>query len=323
MDIGHHGPASTRAITGPILMAASAMGLLGASAGVTAHLADFPLLGGQSLRYAVAAVVLAGIALARGHGLVLPLRPAELARLTALAATGLVAFNICLVEALRRADPATVGSVVGATPLVLALAEPLRNRRRPRGLLVATAALVAAGAALVQGLGQASVGGLLFALGALAGEAAFSLLAVPLLPRLGPLRLSAYITALAAVMLGAAALVRDGTAMLRTPTAAELTALAYLAVPLTVGAFVLWYSALRSLGADRAGLFAGLVPVTAAASQAALGLGRPAAGQIAGAVAVGLGLTLGLRAPHPTSTSPPADDRARGRTDPAPLQEPV
>jgi drug/metabolite transporter (DMT)-like permease len=100
---------------------------------------------------------------------------------------------------------------------------------------------------------------------------------------------------MAAAMLGVAAPVADGGAALRAPTIAELAALGYLAVVLTVIAFLLWYTALPALGPARAGLFVGLVPVTAAASQVVLGLGLPSAAEAAGAVTVGLGLALGLR----------------------------
>ena len=45
---------------------------------------------------------------------------------------------------------------------------------------------------------------------------------------------------------------------------ADLLAAAHLAVVVTALAFVLWYGAVARLGAARAGLFTGVVPVTAA-----------------------------------------------------------
>jgi drug/metabolite transporter (DMT)-like permease len=305
-------PAQARRPAGrPALLAAGGMTLLGVSTGVSAVADDYPLLGGQAVRYLVAAVILSVLVAARPSwsgprpG---PLGLADLVRLIALAATGLAGFNICLIAALREASPATVGSVVGCTPLLLALIGPLRARRRPAAGLVAAATLVVAGAALTQGFGRTSTAGLVYSLGALAGEVAFSMLAVSLLPRLGAVRLSAYLCWWATGMLGLAAFVQDGLGMLRTPSPGELAALAYLAVVLTVVAFILWYTALPALGPARAGLFVGLVPVTAAASQAVLGLGRPSAAEIAGATLVGLGLTFGLRAAaddHP-KVAPPA-----------------
>src|SRR6266511_3749229 len=96
----------------------------------------------------------------------------------ALAASGLVAFNLCVIGAVGRAGP-------------------LLARQAPRPRMLAAAAVVVAGTAPAQGGGRASTAGL---------------------------------------------------------------ALAWLAVA-TPAAFVAWYSGLGRLGVDRAGRFAGLIPV--------------------------------------------------------------
>ncbi|MFJ2825627.1 hypothetical protein ACIO7M_31610 [Streptomyces toxytricini] len=51
------------------------------------------------------------------------------------------------------------------------------------------------------------------------------------------------------------------------------------------------------MGADRAGLFAGLVPVGALVTTVALGLGRAGLADIAGALLVAVGVFLGSRRP--------------------------
>ncbi|MCQ0015687.1 hypothetical protein [Actinomadura madurae] len=117
----------------------------------------------------------------------------------------MVAFNVCIVAATADTSPATIGTVIATVPIVLALAGPLLEGRRPAPAIIVSACVVAAGAGLASGFGGGSARGLLLSLGALAGEVCFSLLAVPLLPRLGPLRVSAYSAALAAPMLLAAA----------------------------------------------------------------------------------------------------------------------
>ncbi|WP_199520479.1 DMT family transporter [Kitasatospora sp. MBT63] len=280
------------------LYAAAAMTVLGCSTGATAALTDYPLYGGQAARYLLAAALL--LPLVRRGG---PLRPrpsrSELLRLVLLAATGLFAFNVLLIQALRRTDPAAVGSVVGCTPLLLAVLAPVLARRRPQLRLLAAAGVVVAGAAVTQGFGPGDLLGFGCALGTLACEAAFSLLAVDLLPRLGPVRVSAYTTALAVPMFALAGLVLDGGRLLRVPTAGEAAALLYLAVMLTVVAFLLWYTALGRLGPERAGLFAGLIPVTAALSGAALGTGGLHPGELAGTVLVGVGVGAGITAGRP------------------------
>src|SRR6266545_3074319 len=178
------------------------MTLLGASFPVSRLILGYPVLTGQALRYALAAAVL-GALVRRGP------RPGRRAvvRLVALATTGLVGFNICVLGALRHADAPLVGTVVGASPLVLALLGPALAGRRPAARLVGLAAVIVLGVALVEGGGHATPAGIAWALGALAGEALFSLLAAPLLPALGPVRISAWACALAVpLLLGAATL---------------------------------------------------------------------------------------------------------------------
>ncbi|MFC4050355.1 DMT family transporter [Actinomadura syzygii] len=275
--------------------AGTAMFLVGTLTAVSATISDYPVFGGQAARYAVAALILLAVARFAGgrHR-----RPAlrDWLLLAALAGTGLVAFNVCIVAATRDTSPATIGTVIAAVPIVLALAGPLLEGRRPSPALVLSACVVAAGAALATGFGGGSVRGLLLSLGALAGEVCFSLLAVPLLPRLGPLRVSAYSSALAAPMLLAVGLAADGTSVLRTPTAAELAGFGYLSVIVTTVAFLLWYGSIGRLGADRAGLFAGLIPISAVITTVALGLGRPGPADLTGAALVTAGVVVGLRA---------------------------
>ncbi|MEW2360181.1 DMT family transporter [Spirillospora sp. NPDC029432] len=285
--------ASPRGLIG----AGSAMFLVGTLTAVSATIADYPVLGGQAVRYAVAAVILFAAVRLTGAGGPRP-TARDLALLAVLAGTGLAAFNVCIVAATHHTSPATIGTVIATVPVALALAGPLLERRRPAPAVVLSACVVTAGAALANGLGSGTLHGLLLALGALAGEVCFSLLAVPLLPRLGPLRVSAWSAALAAPMLLAAGLVADGRDVLRVPTGTELAGLGYLSVIVTTVAFFLWYDALGRLGSDRAGLFAGLIPVSAVVTTVALGLGEPAPADLAGAALVAAGVVTGLRPPR-------------------------
>ncbi|CAM3729556.1 hypothetical protein GCM10007368_36750 [Isoptericola cucumis] len=267
------------------------MALVGASFTASAALVDYPLAGGQAVRYAVAALCLLAVMVWRRERLVLPsLRQAG--RLTALAATGLTGFSVLVVLATSRADPSLVGAVVGATPVVLAVTQAVRERHLALRTLAA-AVVVTAGVVLVEGLGSADPLGLVLAVGALACEAAFSLLAVPLLPTLGPLRVSAYACCAAVPQLVLLGLLAPGP-FLAVPDGGELVALAYLSVVLTAVAFLLWYTGLARVGPARAGLFAGLVPVAALAASLALGAETASPHAVAGALVVGLGLVLGL-----------------------------
>ncbi|MEW9555863.1 EamA family transporter [Nonomuraea sp. NPDC050783] len=294
------------------LGAAAAMLLVGTSAAVSATIAGYPVFTGQALRYALAAAILLAV-VRRRHLPRVSLTSRDVLLLLALAATGLAGFNLFLVEATRHAGPAMIGTVIGGVPLVLALVGPLLERRRPTPRTVGTALVVALGTAVAAGLGSGSLAGLLLSLGALAGEVAFSLLAVPLLPRLGPLRVAAYPAALSVPMLLAAELAVNGTASLRLPTLSEAAAFGYLGAVVTAAAFFLWYDALRRLGADRAGLFAGLVPVGALLTTVTLGLGQADPADIAGALLVATGVAVGLRRPRrDTPTRHPGAEPAPG-----------
>ena len=274
------------------LAAATAMLALAGAFAAAPLLLDYPVYAGQALRYAVAHLILTVLAYATGRGHPHPtLR--ELGQLTILATTGLALFNVALVEGLRSIEPATMGTIVGASPIVLATVGPWMEGRAVSRRLVLAALSVVAGTSLTYGAGAASGRGLFLAIVVLACEASFSLLAVPLLPRLGPLVLSAYVTGIAASMLSVAALVQHPLRPVPVPGLSEATALGYLALVVTAFAFLAWYTGIERLGAARAGLFVAVVPVASAVAAAALGTGVLRAPQIAGASLVALGLLAG------------------------------
>lgn len=287
------------------------MFLVGTLAGVSGVIQDYPVYGGQALRYLLAAAIL--LAVARLAGLrAVRLTAREGALLAALSLFGLVIFNVCVIEATRHGGPALVGTVLGTVPLALAL---LGGRPSPR--VLGAAAVVVAGATLATGLGSGDLPGLMWSLGALFCELCFSLLAIPLLPKLGAVRVSAYSAALAVPLLAVTGLLLDGTAMLRVPTLPETLGLGYQSVIVTTVAFFLWYDALPRIGAATAGLFAGLIPVGAIATGAVLGLGTPSAPDLLGAALVVAGIVIGLSAADPPATATAAGSPAAGGRQPA------
>jgi drug/metabolite transporter (DMT)-like permease len=273
------------------LLAASALALVGSLVAAADLVEGYPLSTGQALRYAVAALVL--LAVARGR---LPrLDAREALGLAALAATGLVLFNLFVIEGVRETDPATVGVIVGCVPVVLAFAGPLLERRPLSGRVIVAAVVVAVGAAGVQWAGGGITAvGLMLAVGALGCEAAFSLLAVPHLKRLGPLGVSTYACLFAVPMLAVWSLLAEGP-RLPVPDAGQAAALAYLATGVTVLGFLSWYSAVGLLGVERAGLFSGVLPVSALVFSAALGVAEITPARLGAVVVVALGVTLGVR----------------------------
>jgi drug/metabolite transporter (DMT)-like permease len=277
------------------LAAAGAMVAVGTGVTVSWELTDYPFLGAQALRYALASLLLVGVLLLLRRSVPRP-RGRDWLWLTGVALTGLVLFNFAVIRSVETAEPAATAVIVGAVPLVLVAAETVRTRRRPSPVLLAGAVLVVVGAALVQGGGRVTPEGFAWAVVALLCEAAFTLLAVPVLARIGAVGIAVHSPWIAAVMLGVAAAVIDGPAALPPMDVGELVAIAYLAVILTALAFVLWYTGVARLGPATAGLFAGLMPVAAALSGIVPGLTTVTPAVIGGSVIVGVGIAVGLSA---------------------------
>jgi drug/metabolite transporter (DMT)-like permease len=281
-------------------LAAGSVLLIGGSVAASSLLGGYPVLGGQAIRYLAAGLLLAAWARLRRQPLP---RPAgrEWAWLTALAVIGLAGCSVLLIQATQTADPASVGIIIGAAPLVIVIAAALAARTRPTRRVLFAAALVTAGSAAAQlggGTGPAfSTTGLLLSAGALGGAAGTSLLAAPVLPRLGALAVTIYACGLAGLLLLAAAAVASsagGPPILAMPTAAQLAALSYLTVAVTAVVFLAWYAAMKRLGVDRTGLFNGLIPITSLAAVALAGTGTIAPLQCLAALTVLAGVLLGL-----------------------------
>jgi drug/metabolite transporter (DMT)-like permease len=281
------------------LLAALACVLVGGSFTANSVLGAYPYAGGQALRYGLAALVLLPL-VARGAAARLrTLTPRLWLRLAVLAAVGMVGFNLAVLAAERTAEPAVPGVLVGCAPVVVAVLMPLLDGRRPLRPVLYGALLVAAGAFAVQGWGRTDAAGIGWSVAALGGEVGFAVVAVPLLRPLGPKLLSAAACALAAAESAAIGLLHDGAGRLRTPTADEGAALLWQAVVVTVVGFVCWYRGVQRIGAERATLFSGLIPVSAALTAPLVGAGSYGAGQLAGSALVGAGVALGAGMPLP------------------------
>ena len=288
-------------------MAAGSVVLIGGSVAASSLVAGFPVLGGQAVRYLAAALLLAALARLRRVPLPWPTRR-EWAWLIGLAGVGLAGLSVVMIKATQLTDPARVGVIIGAAPLVIVLANAVAARRRPTRQLVVAAGLVTVGASAAQ-LGDVSGAswnwaGLLLSIGALGGVVASSLFAAPVLPRLGALAVTVYSCTLAGVglLVAATALWWAGSGpVLRGPTRVELGALIYLAVAVTAVVFVAWYGAIERLGVERTGLFNGLIPIASLAAVALVGTGTVTPVRAVGAAAVLFGVLLGLGAAKPAT----------------------
>ena len=286
----------------PVAAGATGMVFVGGSVAVSGMLADAPLFTVQSLRYAAACLLLLAYARLVRARLVRP-RGTDWLWLLGVTVAGLLIFNVALVHGARHAEPAVLGVAVACVPILLALIGPLLEGRGPAPRVVAAAAVVTLGAALVQGVGRADGVGLAWAVVTFACEAGFTLMAVPLLGRHGALGVSVHATWLAALMFGLLGVVWEGPAAVTRLQTDDVLAAVYLAVLVTAVAFVLWYTCVDRLGAGRAGLLTGVAPVAAAVTGVALGGPVPRPLVWAGVATVAAGLTLGL--PPPPGPPPP------------------
>lgn len=266
------------------------MAIVGGSVAVSRALVHAPLFAAQGVRYTIAAAILFAIGRRRVH------RPRgrEWVWLAAVALSGLVVFNIAVVRGVQHASPAAIGVAVALVPIALAVVGALLEGRRPRQRVLAAAIVVTVGSCLVEGFGNASAGGVLWAAVVLCCEAGFTLLAVPVLPRHGPWGVSLHATWMGALVYVVLAVSTEGPGAIGSLSAAQWGAVLFLAVMVTAVAFVLWYAAVSSLGPDRAGLLTGVVPASAALLGVATGAAWPAALAWVGIAVVGGGLTVGL-----------------------------
>ncbi|MGI5128881.1 DMT family transporter [Pseudonocardia sp. CA-107938] len=286
-------PETTTRTRAGALYAAVGMTCVGSSVAVSQVLVDAPLFTAQALRYGFAAVLLLLIARLGGRPLPRP-RGTDWCWLVAVAAVGLVVFNVAVVRGVEHAEPAAIGVAVATVPIALALAGPIAARRRPSPVLVVGALVVTAGAVLVVGVGRADAEGVFWAVVAMLCEAGFTLLAVPVLRRLGPWVVSLHTVWIAAVALAVLGIAVEGPAAVARLDTGDLLAALHLAVFVTALAFVLWYTAVGRMGAGRAGLFTGIAPVAAAVGGVLLGGPVPGPLVWAGTAVVGLGLAIGF-----------------------------
>jgi drug/metabolite transporter (DMT)-like permease len=278
------------------------MVFVGGSVAVSKVLAGAPVFTAEAVRYGAACLLLVALAKLTGRKITRP-RGTEWLWLTGIAVTGLVLFNLALVEGSGHAEPAVLGVAVACVPAVLAIIGPLLEGSRSKAKAKAeaeakaiTAALVVtSGAALVQGLGRTDATGLAWAVVVFGCEAAFTLLAIPVLKRHGPWGVSVHATWLATAMFAAIGATSEGPAAVTELTRPDWLAVGYLAVAVTAAAFVLWYSSVSRLGASRAGLLTGIAPVAAAGSGVLLGGPAPRPLVWAGMAVVAAGLILGFR----------------------------
>ncbi|MET9963339.1 DMT family transporter [Streptomyces sp. NPDC006326] len=306
-------PSSPRRALRDLAPGTLGMVLVGGSVTVSRSLVHAPLFATQAVRYLAATLLLLAFARVARVPVLRP-RGREWLWLAGIAATGLVLFNVAVVRGVAHAEPAVIAVAVASVPVLLGVVGPLLEGRGPSRRILVAAVLVVAGAVLVEGTGRTDAAGVAWAGLALACEAGFTLLAVPVLRRHGPWGVSVHAVWLGAVMLATLALFAERPADLLDLGPGQWAAAGYLAVMVTAVAFLLWYRTVAAVGAGRAGLLTGVAPLSAAAVGALAGGGVPGMPVWLGLVVVVAGLATGLRPQRAAALrlrpEPGAQDRA-------------
>jgi drug/metabolite transporter (DMT)-like permease len=285
---------TTQNKTHAVAMAATATSLVGLSVPVTGLLDGYPVLAAQAVRYAIGAVCLLVWLLATGRTVPVP-AARDLPGLGLMVGLGMLGFNAAILVGQRYATPGFIAAMLGASPLVLAIVAPALRGRRPSPFAVLGAVLVGVGVVVLSGGGSWHGPGLLLGLVVLGCECAFTLGGVGVVGRLGAVAASMWSCVFAAVGGAVLATVRDGAGAWPAPSTSEWIAIGVLGVLVTTVGFAFWYTGGSVLGADRAGVLTGLMPVAGLVSAVLLGRQPLTLVAAAGTLVVAAGCALGLR----------------------------
>jgi drug/metabolite transporter (DMT)-like permease len=217
-------------------------------------------------------------------------------RLLVLGLIGQFLYQICFVGGVNGTSVSNSALIIGATPVVIAIASALLGRERITRLHWMGAATSAFGIYLVVGhgadFGGAHIRGDLLVMASVSCWAVYSMGAAELIERHSPLYVTGMTFTIGAVPYTLFAL----PALARLDWAA-LSAYVYVSVVLSallalVLCYLIWYTAIQAIGVARTSLYSNLVPV-AAMAVAAVWLNEPITWiKVAGATAVLSGLWL-------------------------------
>ena len=261
----------------------AAMVIVGSSA-VAGKLviAELPVFLAMGIRFLIAA--LAAMALLKWReGALLPrLSPRSWLVFLAQACCGVLVFNALLLLGLRHTTAAHAGLITSTTPACMGLMAWAFLKERPtvRTLLGIAAAVAGVGILNLAGTGDAGPDGSdallgnLFVLGAVVGESAFLLLRKGVRQAVSPLGAATAVSLAGLVLFLPGALVQAVGFDFGSVTGPVWGVLAYYGLCVSVLAYLFWFRGIVEVSGQAAGVFTGIMPVSALVLSA-LVLGEP------------------------------------------------
>jgi drug/metabolite transporter (DMT)-like permease len=233
-------------------------------------------LAAPAVRFLLAGLVLAGVALATEGRVPRPQNGAEWGIVSGLAMTGIFLYALCFFYGLKHITAGRGALVVALNPVVVALAAWFLGQERMTPLKLAGVAIALAGCLTVIGNGDplallhGAVGlGEWLIIGCVLCWTAYTFIGRRATQTLSPLGATLWASLVGALLLGITALLQGGTD-LREWSAAVWTSVVFLAIGGTALGFTWFADGVKRLGAARASAFVNLVPVFAVLQAAAL-----------------------------------------------------
>ncbi len=249
----------------------------------------------NALRFGLAAVAVALVALARGA----PHPPrAALGRLAVLGFLGNTVYQLGFIGGLARTLVGNAALLMAAVPVQTAVVSHLVGHERLRGRDVAGLALsstgilaIVLGGGKAVGFGATLVGDLLI----LASTICWTFYTIgmkPLADRYGAITVTAWTMGFGAVPLVLIAIPAIGAQAWGAVSTAAWAGIAYSGIGALVVAYLIWNRAVRRLGPSRTAIYSNFTPVVAMLAAWALLGERPTAWQVAGAAGIFSGIYL-------------------------------
>lgn len=227
----------------------------------------FPIHLGSLLRFTLASAIIAPIWLLKEGGLP-RLHPRSWLILVGQTLCGSVLFTIFVLYGLRWTSPASAGIITSTTPACMGLLAWIILGERPGGRVLAGIVISVAGIAVLnlsgaRGDGAGSWAGNLFVAAAVVVESLFLLVRKSIRDQLSPLAVSSLITLLATLFFMPLGLWQAANFSFAGLPLEAWWCVLYYAVPVTIIAYLCWFAGVTRVPAGVAGIFTGVLPVSA------------------------------------------------------------